>query len=237
VKSARFLCFATQTQHDRLPDPTLALHEPEGLLAMGGDLSTESLLQAYHRGIFPWFDDDQPILWWSPNPRCVLFPDELHVSKSLHKSLRRNWHVTFNAAFNAVLQACAAPRSRATGTWITADMHRAYLALHHAGYAHSIESWYENQLVGGLYGVSLGKLFFGESMFSRRTDASKVAFVHLVRQLRTWGFELVDCQVYSAHLASLGARTIPRDAFLTEVNRLTALPGATWPRDLVPAPQ
>lgn len=191
-----------------------ALDDPNGLLAAGGDLTPERLVDAYSKGIFPWFDADQPILWWSPSPRAVLFPDQLHISRSLNKTLRKQrYHVTMDAAFPEVIQACSEPRQYSDGTWITAEMIDAYIHLHELGYAHSVESWEGDHLVGGVYGIALGKIFFGESMFSRQTDASKVAFVHLVNQLKCWGFQLIDCQVENPHLVSLGSTNIPRHQF------------------------
>jgi len=196
------------------PDVSLALREPDGLLAVGGDLSPERLLAAYRRGIFPWYNDEQPILWWSPDPRTVLYPAALKVSRSLRKTLNRGvFTVTMDRSFDAVVGACAAPRAGNSGTWITREMAAAYGRLHTLGFAHSVECWREERLVGGLYGVAIGRAFFGESMFSRESDASKVAFCHLVRQLGAWDFGLIDCQVYSAHLASLGAEEIPRSRF------------------------
>lgn len=192
-----------------------ALKEPNGLLAAGGDLSIPRLLRAYTLGIFPWFDEDQPILWWSPDPRAVLFPQDLHISRSLHKTLRsQRFTVTFDQQFESVIRACSAPRTGSQGTWITEDIVAAYCALHRRGFAHSVECWNdEGKLVGGLYGMALGQLFFGESMFSRATDTSKVAFVHLVKQLEDWRYPLIDCQVMNPHLASLGATLIPRSEF------------------------
>jgi leucyl/phenylalanyl-tRNA--protein transferase len=208
------------------PDPDLALREPDGLLAVGGDLATERLLAAYAQGIFPWYSHGQPILWWSPDPRAVLFPERLKVSRSLRKTLRkRPYQVTLDRDFAGVIDGCAAPRDDGAGTWITSEMRAAYIRLHRAGYAHSVESWVDGELVGGLYGVAIGRVFFGESMFTRRTDASKVAFVHLVRQLQVWGFELVDCQISSDHLKSLGAEEIPRGRFLTLLEDYCAEPG------------
>ena len=199
----------------QFPDPVYALEEPNGLLAVGGDLSPARLLNAYRQGIFPWYSDDQPILWWSPDPRAVLFPDQFTPSRSLRKTLRkRPFRVTLDNAFAAVIEACSEPRSDDAGTWITDEMKQAYLQLHHIGFAHSVECWEGDALVGGLYGVSMGKVFFGESMFTRRTDASKVGFAHLVEQLKDWEFGLIDCQVHSGHLASLGAEDIPREEFL-----------------------
>jgi leucyl/phenylalanyl-tRNA--protein transferase len=196
------------------PDVETALHEPDGLLAIGGDLSKPRLLEAYRRGIFPWYSDDQPRLWWSPDPRLVLAPAGIRVSRSLAKTLRREKFVlTMDRAFNEVIQACAEPRPDQSGTWITSDIMTAYKGLHADGYAHSVECWYRGELAGGLYGVSLGRVFFGESMFSRVTDASKVALVYLARQLVRWKFTLIDCQVHTGHLERLGAVPISRTAF------------------------
>ncbi|ALG67841.1 leucyl/phenylalanyl-tRNA--protein transferase [Beggiatoa leptomitoformis] len=207
------------------PNVDNALDTPDGLLAIGGDLSPSRLMVAYHRGIFPWYSDEQPILWWSPSQRMVLFPNELKTARSLRKTLRKQlFTVTIDQAFHEVMQACAEPRSHQQGTWITTDMIEAYCQLHEYDFAHSIEAWYGNQLVGGLYGVTVGKLFFGESMFSRMTDASKVAFTQLVWQLQRWGYELIDCQVYTNHLDSLGAREIPRKQFCMLLDRLSEMP-------------
>jgi len=206
----------TWLQRDSLDFPPLnkALREPNGLLAAGGDLRPERLIQAYRHGCFPWFQDGQPILWWSPDPRTVLLPDALHISRSLAKVLRQGrYKVTFDQAFSAVICACAAPRSYATETWITSPMQEAYLALHERGVAHSVEVWRDNELVGGLYGLAMGQLFFGESMFSRADNASKVGFVTLIERLRAWGFVLIDCQMPTEHLLSLGAQTISRAEF------------------------
>ncbi|WP_313055378.1 leucyl/phenylalanyl-tRNA--protein transferase [Pseudomonas lopnurensis] len=206
----------TWLKRDELTFPPLdkALREPNGLLAAGGDLSPERLLAAYRHGCFPWYQDGQPLLWWSPDPRTVLYPDELHVARSLRKRLRQNsYTVTFDRAFVDVIEGCAGPRSYTDGTWITTPMQQAYLRLHEMGVAHSVEVWADEHLVGGLYGLAMGRLFFGESMFSRATDASKVGFVTLVEHLRDWGFALVDCQMPTRHLESFGARSISRDAF------------------------
>lgn len=201
--------------HLPFPDPATAETDPDGLLAVGGDLSPQRLVNAYRQGIFPWYSPGQPILWWSPDPRMVLFPDELHVSRSLRKVLRQGrFEVTFDRAFEAVIQCCAAPRGPGEGTWLTPEMIRAYIRLHEQGIAHSVESWLEGELVGGLYGIQLGSLFFGESMFSRASNASKVAFVQLVQSLQALGCPLVDCQVHTPHLESLGATMIPRARFL-----------------------
>lgn len=198
------------------PPPDQALRDPNGLLAVGGDLGTSRLLNAYRQGIFPWFDDDRgPVLWWSPDPRAVLRPATVQVSRRLERTLRSGaFQVTLDRAFSAVVNGCAAPRSYADGTWITPRMKRAYLRLHRAGFAHSCEVWRGEELVGGVYGVSLGAMFFGESMFHTERDASKVALVSLLRQLERWGFTLLDCQVMNPHLERLGARPIPRAQFL-----------------------
>ncbi len=196
------------------PEPSQALEEPNGLLAAGGDLSPERILAAYHKGIFPWFNPGDPILWWSPSPRTVIFPEQLHISKSLRKTLRKQtYRVSFDTCFETVMRACAEPRHYADGTWISEDIIAGYCSLHSRGFAHSVEVWSENELVGGLYGIALGRVFFGESMFSRADNASKVGFACLVRQLRAWDFQLIDCQVANEHLFSLGATEIPRDEF------------------------
>ena len=201
------------------PDPTLAETDPDGLLAVGGDLSVERIVQAYRQGIFPWYGESQPILWWSPDPRMVLFPDELHVSRSLAREMRKGrFQVTFDQAFDRVIEACAQSRQADDGTWLTAEMVAAYRCLHRLGIAHSVEAWQEGVLVGGLYGNALGSVFFGESMFARISNASKVAFVCLVRSLEHAGFRLIDCQVHTPHLQSLGAHLISRDEFLSLLN-------------------
>lgn len=202
----------------RFPNPGDAEQDPNGLLAIGGDLSSERLLQAYKRGVFPWFSEDQPLLWWSPDPRMVLRPDELRVSRSLRKTLRRNrFEVSMDQAFEEVIRGCAQPRPNEDGTWLVPEMIDAYCDFHRLGYAHSIETWLDGELVGGLYGVALGRIFFGESMFSRANDASKVALVYLVERVRQWGFKLIDCQVYTEHLETMGAKQIPRDDFQHQV--------------------
>jgi leucyl/phenylalanyl-tRNA--protein transferase len=198
------------------PDVDCALEEPNGLLALGGDLRPERLLYAYAHGIFPWYSDGQPILWWSPDPRMVLFPARLRVSRSLRKRLRRgDYEITANRCFREVVRACAAPRSSQTGTWILPEMLHAYVRLHELGHAHSIECWHEGRLVGGLYGVGVGRVFFGESMFSACPDASKVALATLCRR----DYALIDCQLPSAHLARLGAQPIPRREFCSLLDR------------------
>ncbi|MGH8280243.1 MAG: leucyl/phenylalanyl-tRNA--protein transferase [Gammaproteobacteria bacterium] len=210
-----------------------ALQEPDGLLAVGGDLSPARLLAAYRQGIFPWYSDPQPILWWSPDPRCVLFPGRLHLSHSLGKCLRRgNYRVNFDRAFAAVIAACAAPRHNQPegGTWITPEMQAAYLELHRLGHAHSVEVCVDGELAGGLYGIAIGRAFFGESMFSRCDNASKIALVFLARQLVAWGYELIDCQVHSPHLARLGAELLPRVDFMRTLAHAAAQSGeVTWP--------
>lgn len=196
------------------PPPEQALDDPPGLLAAGGDLSPARLLAAYRRGIFPWYSPGQPVLWWSPDPRAVLFPEEFKTSRSLAKTLRNGgFSVALDQDFEAVIEACAAPRPHSLGTWITAEMRGAYLELHRRGHAHSIEARLAGELVGGLYGVRLGGVFFGESMFSRARDASKVALAHLVAVCRRNSIAVIDCQLASRHLASLGSRTIPRAQF------------------------
>lgn len=202
------------------PPPEYALQEPNGLLAIGGDLAPERIVNAYRHGIFPWYNPGQPILWWSPDPRAVLFPQKLKVSRSLRKTIHHGrYRVSFDTAFSQVIHACATtPRRGQPGTWITAEMQQAYNRLHELGYAHSAESWDGAELVGGLYGLRLGRVFFGESMFSHSTDASKVAFVHLVRQLQRQGVVLIDCQVTTEHLLSLGAEEIPRHRFIQLLN-------------------
>jgi len=201
------------------PPPDAALKQPNGLLAVGGDLSPARLLEAYHHGIFPWFnDDDEPILWWSPDPRAVMPPANVKISRSLRRRLTRgDFTVTMDLAFGDVVAGCAGPRSGATGTWITPAMQAAYCQLHQLGYAHSVETWLDEQLVGGLYGVGLGRMFYGESMFSRVSDASKFAMVRLAQQLLCWGFVMIDCQVMNPHMASLGAVEMPRREFLALV--------------------
>lgn len=203
-----------------LPPPEQALRDPDGLLAAGGKLTKERLREAYRRGIFPWYSPGQPVLWWSPNPRCVLFPGEVHVSRSLKKTLNKgSFRFSLDRAFGDVLRACAAPRAQCEGTWITAEMQDAYMELHAAGLAHSIEVWEGEELAGGLYGVSLGRVFYGESMFSRRTNASKAALVKLSSWLHDWGYQLIDCQVSSTHLHSLGAVNLAREDFLALLDR------------------
>jgi leucyl/phenylalanyl-tRNA--protein transferase len=218
---------------DPFPPVERALREPNGLLAAGGDLSPERLVEAYKHGIFPWFGEDDPLLWWSPDPRMVLFVGELHVSRSLRRAIRSGEStVTFDRAFRQVMAGCAEPRPDADGTWITDDMVEAYGELADRGFAHSVETWNDGRLVGGLYGVAIGRMFYGESMFSRQTDASKVALVALTRQLERWGFEMIDCQMSTGHLASLGAREVPRAEFLDRMRTLARQPGVPGPWSL-----
>ena len=214
---------------DPFPPVTQALDEPDGLLAAGADLSPRRLIAAYRQGIFPWFNDGDPILWWSPDPRIVLAPRDFHVSHSLKKRLKqRRFTVTADKAFAAVLDECAAPRPDDGGTWLSTPMKAAYQALHAAGLAHSIEVWMDGALAGGIYGVGIGRMFFGESMFSRRTDASKIALFALSSQLERWGFPWIDCQLETDHLLSLGAADVPRRQFVAEVARLVREPAPDW---------
>jgi leucyl/phenylalanyl-tRNA--protein transferase len=216
---------------DPFPPVERALAEPNGLLAAGGGLSVPRLIDAYQRGIFPWFSDGDPVLWWSPDPRMVLTPDELKVSRSLARRLRKGgFELTADTSFATVVRECAAPRRDQSGTWLVPAMQRAYLALHEAGVAHSIEVWMDGELAGGVYGVALGRMFFGESMFSRRTDGSKLALVALARRMRDWDMPLIDCQLATDHLASLGARPMPRREFTRIVRELVQRPAtpARW---------
>lgn len=218
------------------PHPTTALPDPNGLLAAGGDLSVPRLVNAYRHGIFPWFEAGQPILWWSPDPRAVLEPDHFQLRRSLKKSIRnRGYRVTFDQAFEQVMDGCAAPRADSDGTWITRGMQQAYIALHRVGHAHSVEIWDGPRLIGGLYGVASGRLFCGESMFSRERDASKIALAWLCRHLVAWDWPLIDVQMPTRHLLGLGARTIPRAEFLARIAPLVNDPAApepaTWQTD------
>ena len=215
------------------PPLDTALTEPNGLLAAGGDLEPQRILAAYRRGIFPWYSAGEPVLWWSPDPRMVLLPDQLKVSRSLAKTLRTaGYEVRLDTAFDEVIHACAVkPRDGQPGTWITAEMQDAYRALHRLGYAHSVETWMDGKLAGGLYGIALGQAFYGESMFSHARDTSKIALAHLCAHLKRRGFGIIDCQMETAHLASLGARPIPRRNFAARLDRLCPLgdPPARWP--------
>ena len=221
--------------HQPFPPVHLAMRDPNGLLAIGGDLSLPRLIRAYSQGIFPWFNPDEPILWWCPDPRAALAPSELHVSHSLRKRIRKqDYAVTLDRAFDEVLEACAAARTKGRGTWLGSDMRHAYREMHRNGHCHSVEVWREGRLIGGLYGVALGRIFFGESMFSRADDGSKIGFHFLCRQLQEWRFELIDCQISSAHLATLGAREIRRSEFLERMRKGVTLPGnpGTWRFDI-----
>lgn len=217
---------------DPFPPVEEALDNPDGLLAAGGSLAPKRLIEAYRLGIFPWFNEGDPILWWSPNPRTVLNPCAIHISHSLRKKLKKEaFLVTLDRAFPRVLAGCAAPRNGDTGTWLSTPMRRAYTALHAAGLAHSIEVWMDGELAGGIYGVAIGRMFFGESMFTRRTDASKIGMARLAAQLGRWRFPLIDCQMETDHLMSLGAERMPRRQFVAEVARLTSEPAPEWVLD------
>jgi len=218
---------------DPLPDPSSAWEVPNGLLAASAQLSVQRLLEAYRRGIFPWYTDGQPVLWWSPDPRMVLHLDELRVTRSLRKTLRAarrdaRWRVTLDVCFERVMLECAAPRAGQDGTWITDAIRAGYCALHRLGAAHSVEVWNGDRLVGGLYGVSIGRMFYGESMFARESDASKAALVSLAQLLAAHEFSVIDCQQSTRHLASLGAREISRAAFLERVEELVRRPAPDW---------
>lgn len=213
------------------PPVEQAYEEPNGLLALGGDLSTKRLLKAYQSGIFPWYEPEQPILWWSPDPRCVLFPNEIHISRSLGKFLRKTpLTISTNQAFEKVIRQCRSLRVHSGGTWIHEDMINAYCRLHTLGYAHSIEVWNQQRLVGGLYGIALWPCFFGESMFSTEANASKVALVGLCEHLRLANYRIIDCQVENDHLLSMGARCIARKDFLSFLDTLEITTDAQWPR-------
>ncbi|MEM7194608.1 MAG: leucyl/phenylalanyl-tRNA--protein transferase [Pseudomonadota bacterium] len=220
-------------QADVEPFPPLEAATPEGLIAIGGDLSPQRLIHAYSRGIFPWYSPGEPILWWSPDPRCIIAVDSFKPKRSLAKNIRNRPHeFKMDCAFEAVIHECAAPRDRESGTWISADMQKAYIRLNQMGVAHSAEIWHEDELVGGLYGVAIGSVFFGESMFSRVQDGSKMALVHLIAYLQQWGFTLVDCQVTSNHMLSLGAFEIPRAEFSDHLEWAIRQPGkpGRWTR-------
>jgi len=210
---------------DPFPPLALALAEPNGLLCAGGDLSPQRILEAYRNGIFPWYSPGEPILWWSPNPRMVLVPSELKISRSLRRTLRTaSYQIRLDSAFPAVIRACARTRRKGqAGTWISGEMQAAYGRLHELGFAHSVETWLDDKLIGGLYGLAIGKIFYGESMFSHATDASKIALAHLCRHLEAQGFGLIDCQMNTPHLASLGAREIARSEFIARLRQLTAI--------------
>lgn len=213
------------------PPTATALHEPNGLLAVGGDLSPGRLIHAYQQGIFPWFSDNDPILWWSPNPRAVFFPDKIHISRSLAKTNRKpNWRTSINRCFVDVVRACADQRSDKEGTWITEDMVEAYCKLHQLGHAHSVEVWFDDELVGGLYGISVGRAFCGESMFHCKTNASKIALLRFAQHFNEHGGQLIDCQVGNPHLFSLGAANLHRERFLMKLNmaQQQPMPDTFW---------
>ena len=210
---------------DAFPDASLALTDPDGLLAIGGDLSSKRLIDAYRHGIFFCYSEDQPILWLSPNPRALLYPNEIKISRSLHKTLKkRDYQVSFDHDFTAVIEQCSAPRDQQDGTWITAEMKFAYQQLHRLGIAHSVEVWQQDKLIGGLYGLAIGSAFFGESMFSKQTDGSKIALVYLAGQLRQWHYDFIDCQLPNPHLSRMGAVEVPRDSFLRQLQQALAKP-------------
>ncbi len=216
--------------NDPFPPVSRALLEPNGLLAAGGDLSLARLTHAYRRGLFRWYSEGQPLLWWSPDPRMILVPGDFRISRSLRRRIRRrDYEIRVDTCFAQVMAACAAPRRGQAGTWITTEMVSAYATMHRHGMAHSVETWIDGELAGGLYGVAVGTMFFGESMFTRATDASKLALAHLVRQLERWRFGMIDCQMATQHLASLGARSIPRAAFMRKLEELVNYPSPMAP--------
>lgn len=235
--NSRVVWISASDPPDAFPGIDTAMREPDGLLAAGGDLSSLRLLAAYRLGIFPWFDDGQPILWWSPDPRCVMFPRDFYVSRRLKRDLRQSTEIIrFNVGFGQVIRECAAPRFAEQGTWITTDMMSAYGQLHEEGWAHSVEVWQDDVLVGGLYGLAIGKVFFGESMFSRRDNASKYALYALSSHLQDHGFHLIDCQVASQHLLTLGATMLPREKF-SQILQTGCEPStkfANWPDSPLP---
>jgi leucyl/phenylalanyl-tRNA--protein transferase len=230
MRSIPLYWFAMQRYADDFPPVSLALSDPDGLLAAGGDLGVERLLKAYRSGIFPWYSEGQPILWWSPDPRCVIFPGFVHISRSLQRTLKRaHFRVTIDQDFDAVVGGCAAPRRDGGGTWLSPEMQTAYRRLFEHGHAHSVECWREDKLVGGLYGVAIGRIFYGESMFSRMSDASKICLTTLAGWLARWNYQLLDCQVHNPHLETLGAKLIARDEFIEMLERccdLEPAPGA-----------
>jgi len=234
MSNNRVVWLSADDPPEAFPPVDTALHEPDGLLAAGGDLGPERLIAAYRRGIFPWYDEGQPLLWWSPDPRCVFKQGDLHISRRLRRELRRSsTEVRFNTAFAEVIEACAGPRRFQQGTWITHDMTRAYQELHHGGWAHSIEVWQDETLIGGLYGLIIGRVMFGESMFSDRPNASKIALLVLNQMLEDGTLGIIDCQVQSSHLLSMGASVIPRTRFVGLLDDLCDPPVAfeNWRAD------
>lgn len=219
------------------PPVEQALREPDGLLAAGFELSPARILDAYGHGIFPWYSEGQPVLWWSPDPRMVLLPADVRITRSMAKVLRnRAYEVRCDTAFEAVMRACAEPRDGAAGTWISEDMIAAYCALHAQGYAHSVETWVDGELAGGLYGMAIGRIFYGESMFSRVRDGSKIALIHLARYLESQGFALIDCQMNTSHLGSMGGHEIPRREFcrIVSAGSRSGMPPGRWQPDCIP---
>ena len=240
MSNNRVIWLAEDDPPDAFPPVDNALREPDGLLAAGGDLSIERLLAAYRHGIFPWYSEGQPLLWWSPDPRCVFRTGDFHLARRLRRELRKSAaELRFNTVFSDVVAACAAPRRYQEGTWITSDMIAAYDALHRSGWAHSIEIWQEGTLIGGLYGIIIGRVLFGESMFSNQTNASKIALLMLDRMLETDTLSLIDCQVPSSHLLSLGASFVPRTHFVASLDQLCEPPRAfeNWPERPIKATQ
>jgi leucyl/phenylalanyl-tRNA--protein transferase len=216
-------------QYSPFPAPNQALEDPPGLLAAGGDLSPQRLINAYRQGIFPWYMDDSPLLWWSPDPRCILDPSHYQPARSLRKAYRQaNWSISVNRCFKATIEGCAGPRSNADGTWITADMQAAYLRLHRLGWTHSIEVWRTDELVGGLYGVSVGTAFCAESMYSRCSNASKMAIWALMTLAKQWSWCFVDTQMENPHLLQFGTELLPRDEYLARLNAAVANPLPDW---------
>ncbi len=240
MSNSRIVWLSAEDPPDAFPPVDAALREPDGLIAAGGDLSSERLLCAYRRGIFPWYDEGQPLLWWSPDPRCVFRPGDFHVSRRLRRSLRQSRaEVRFDTAFGAVIRTCAAPRGAEHGTWITPDMIAAYERLHREGWAHSVEVWQDDSLIGGLYGLAIGRAFFGESMFSGADGASKIALLTLSQMMDTDKLGILDCQLVSSHLLSLGATIIPRDQFGTILDKLCSpvIRFENWPTAPISVPE
>ena len=240
MSNSRIVWLSAEDPPDAFPPADAALREPDGLIAAGGDLSSERLLCAYRRGIFPWYDEGQPLLWWSPDRRCVFQPGDFHVSRRLRRSLRQSRaEVRFDTAFGAVIRACAAPRGAEHGTWITPDMIAAYERLHREGWAHSIEVWQDDSLIGGLYGLAIGRAFFGESMYSGADGASKIALLALSKMMDTDKLGILDCQLVSSHLLSLGATIIPRDQFGTILDTLCSpvIRFENWPTAPISVPE